>query len=74
MGSKYNSGPGAGGPTCDKSGSGAKKFHHQTLPVLLPQPPPDLAGAWLAGAVRLLSPKEENRKDVQKLRKVMKQS
>ena len=51
MGSKYNSGPGAGGPTCDKSGSGAKKFHHQTLPVPLPQTPPDLAGAWLAGAV-----------------------
>ena len=50
--SKYKSGPGASRPTCDKSGSGAKKFHHQTLPVLLPQPPPDLAGAWLAGAVK----------------------
>ena len=49
MGSKYISGP---GPTCDKSGSGAKKFHHQTLPVHLVQPPPDLAGAWLAGAVK----------------------
>ena len=59
MGSKYISGP---GPTCDKSGSGAKKFHHQTLPVPLPQTPPDLAGAWLAGAVGLLSKKEENRK------------
>ena len=45
--SKCKSGPGAGGPTCDKSGSGAKKFHHQTLPVPLPQTPPDLAGAWL---------------------------
>ena len=41
-----------GGPTCDKSGSGAKKFHHQTLPVPLPQTPPDLAGAWLAWAVK----------------------
>ena len=50
--SKYKSGPGASRPTCDKSGSGAKKFHHQTLPVLLPQPPTDLAGAWLAGAVK----------------------
>ena len=49
MGSKYISGP---GPTCDKSGSGAKKFHHQTLPVPLPQTPPDLAGAWLAGTVK----------------------
>ena len=50
--SKCKSGPGAGGPTCDKSGSGAKKFHHQTLPVPLPQTPPGLAGAWLAGAVK----------------------
>ena len=50
--SKCKSGPGAGGPTCDKSGSGAKKFHHQTLPVPLPQTPPDLASAWLAGAVK----------------------
>ena len=50
--SKCKSGPGASRPTCDKSGSGAKKFHHQTLPVLLPQPPPSPAGAWLAGAVK----------------------
>ena len=60
MGSKYISGPGAGRPTCDKSGSGAKKFHHQTLPVLLPQPPPEVAGAWLAGAVRLLVQKRKS--------------